>query len=52
MPVATILLLKLVSPTYVNTLFDDPLGRNLLGVAVVSQILGYLIMQKIVKVEV
>jgi tight adherence protein B len=52
MPIATIILLKLVSPSYVNNLFDDPIGRNLLGAAVVSQILGYLVMQKIIKVKV
>jgi len=52
MPIATLVLLKVASPSYVNSLFDDPIGRNLLGLAVVSQILGYLVMQKIIRVKV
>ena len=52
LPLATLLLLKLVSPSYINNLTDDPIGRNLLGVGVVSQILGYIVMQKMIKVEV
>jgi tight adherence protein B len=52
LPIATLLLLKLGSPEYIANLTGDPLGRNLLGFAVVSQILGYLVMQKMIKVEV
>lgn len=52
MPVAMLLMLKVVSPSYLNTLLDDPLGRNLLGLAAISQILGYIVMQKMIKVDV
>lgn len=52
LPVATLLLLKLLSPAYIDNLTGDPLGRNLLGLGVVSQIVGYLVMQKMIKVEV
>ena len=52
MPIATLLMLKLVSPVYLDPLVNDPLGRNLLGLAAVSQILGYIVMQKMIRVEV
>lgn len=52
MPIATLLVLELVSPSYIGALTGNPTGRNLLGLAVVSQILGYLVMQQMIKVEV
>ena len=52
LPIATLIMLKMISPTYLEGLTNDPLGRNLLAAAVVSQTLGYLCMQKIAKVEV
>jgi tight adherence protein B len=52
LPIATLLILKVTSPAYVNGLLDDPLGRNLLGLAVLSQMIGYYVMQRIIKVEV
>jgi Flp pilus assembly protein TadB len=35
-----------------KSLTEDPLGRDLLAGAVVSQIMGYLVMQKIIRIEV
>jgi tight adherence protein B len=52
LPIATIVMLKMISPAYLEGLTNDPVGRNLLAAAVVSQTLGYLCMQKIAKVEV
>jgi len=52
MPVVTFGLLKLSSPSYIGNLTSDPLGRNLLGLAVVFQIVGYLVMQRMINVEV
>jgi tight adherence protein B len=52
LPVATVVMLKMISPAYLEGLTNDPLGRNLLAAAVVSQTLGYLCMQKIARVEV
>jgi tight adherence protein B len=52
LPVATIVMLKMISPAYLEGLTNDPVGRNLLAAAVVSQTLGYLCMQKIARVEV
>jgi tight adherence protein B len=52
LPIATMLILKLVSPVYMDNLTNNPLGRNLLGAAIVSQILGYLVMQRLIEIEV
>jgi tight adherence protein B len=52
MPLVTLIMLELVSPAYIDNLTDDPLGRNLLGAAIVLQILGYLVMQQMLKVEI
>ena len=52
LPVATLIMLKLLSPEYLENMTNDSLGRNLLAAAVVSQILGYLVMQQLIKIEV
>lgn len=52
LPIATMLMLKLLSPAYMDAMTEDPLGRNLLAAAVVSQLLGHLVMQQIIKIEV
>jgi tight adherence protein B len=52
LPIVVIVLLKMISPKYLETLTGDPRGRMLLGAAVLSQILGYLTMKKIVNIEV
>ncbi len=40
-----------VSPKHMQTLFNDPLGREMLVVAVVLQLVGMLIIRKIVNIE-
>ncbi len=52
MPAAILLVLELVSPAYIGNLTNEPIGRNLLGCGIVSQILGYLVMQQMIKVEI
>ena len=52
LPIAVVVMLKMISPSYLENLTNDPVGRNLLAAAVVSQTLGYLCMQKIARVEV
>jgi len=52
LPIVVIALLKIISPKYLEALTADPRGRMLLGAAVLSQILGYLTMKKIVNIEV
>ncbi len=52
MPVAFVLLMLAISFDYMSTLFTDPLGRFLLIVAVVLDILGILAIKRIVSVEI
>jgi tight adherence protein B len=52
LPIAMMLVLEVVNPTYLSVLFTDPLGPTLLGVAAGLQILGSIIIWKIVHIEV
>jgi tight adherence protein B len=52
LPPTFLVLTRAVNPEYVHVLFSDPLGRTLLGVGAFLQILGSLIIWKIVNIEV
>lgn len=52
LPIVTLVLLRTVSPDYLSSLTDDQLGRTLLGAAAASQVVGYLVMKKIINFEV
>ncbi len=52
LPIATLLVLEAASPAYLGNLTNNPIGRNLLGLGIVLQIFGYLIMQQMIKVEI
>lgn len=52
LPVVTGLLIFIVNPEYMGRLFEPGLVRILPAVAVVLQVVGYLIMQRIVDIEV
>ncbi len=52
LPVGVAAFLFLMNPEYMLTLFRHPLGLMLLGAAVVLQIIGILIIRKIVNIEV
>ena len=51
-PVATAVLMFYTNPEYVKFFFTDDVGQIMLGSAVALQLIGYGIMQKIVKIEV
>ncbi|MDP8989479.1 MAG: type II secretion system F family protein [Acidobacteriota bacterium] len=51
-PVAVAVLMFYTNPEYVKFFFTDDVGQIMLGSAVVLQLIGYGIMQKIVKIEV
>jgi tight adherence protein B len=51
-PVAVAVLMFYTNPDYVKFFFTDDVGQMMLGGAVVLQLIGYGIMQKIVKIEV
>jgi tight adherence protein B len=49
MPPLIALTLYAVSPGYISRLFTDPLGHKMLAAAVVLQVMGYLVISRIVK---
>ncbi|MBN2415496.1 type II secretion system F family protein [bacterium] len=51
LPVIFVVIVSLLNPGYLKPLFTDPLGNMLLGMAVVSQITGFIWIQKIIKIR-
>jgi tight adherence protein B len=51
LPFAFVLIISGINPDYLTPLFHDPLGHNLIVIAVILQITGYLIINKIVKIK-
>jgi len=41
-----------MNPDYVMMLFNDPLGKQMLAVAIVLQVVGALVIRKIVNIKV
>ncbi len=52
LPVVMIIVLELLNPKYIGILFSDPAGPMILGVATVMQIIGSLLLWKIVHIQV
>jgi tight adherence protein B len=52
LPVGIFITMLAVNPNYVDLLFSDPIGCRLLQVSVGLQILGALVIQKIVKIDI
>jgi tight adherence protein B len=52
LPIAMLLIMRILNPTYVRVLFEDPLGPKLLAGAAALQAVGSLILWKIVHIEV
>jgi tight adherence protein B len=52
LPFVLFLAVQHLNPTYVNVLFTDPMGQKMLFVAVVMQVLGALVIRKIVNIKV
>jgi tight adherence protein B len=51
-PMGVAVLMFFTNPDYVKFFFTDDVGQIMMGVALALQVTGYLIMQKIVKIEV
>jgi tight adherence protein B len=51
LPPSLAMIFMLVSPKHMQTLFTDPLGQNLMIIAVVLQLIGTVIIRKIVNIE-
>ncbi len=52
LPPVLALVLKEINPEYMRPLFDDPWGPWILGAAALMQLIGGLILWKIVSIEV
>jgi tight adherence protein B len=52
LPIVMIFALSFVAPGYLPTMVKDPDGRYMIAAAVIFQILGYIIMRKIVNIKV
>ncbi len=51
-PIGLLIIFYAISPDFTGLLFKDPLGRLMLMGAFVSEVIGYLIIQRIVNIEV
>lgn len=51
-PIACGLLFEVVSPGYINPLFTTFMGKIMLGIGVVMEVIGIMIIQRILKIEV
>lgn len=51
-PIAVAVLMFFTNPDYVNFFFQDEIGNMMLGGAVALQLIGYVVMKKIVNIEV
>lgn len=52
LPVVLAIFMYFRNPTYLMTLFQDPLGQKMIAVAVISQLVGALVIKKIVDIRV
>jgi len=51
LPFVIFFVISAINPTYLQTLYDDPSGRYILGAGIAMQVIGWLIIRRIVKVE-
>jgi tight adherence protein B len=52
LPLVMLVVMRILNPSYVAVLFTDPVGPKLLGAAALMQVLGALVIWKIVHIEV
>lgn len=51
-PIGLFIIFNIISPEFTSLLYTDPLGRLMLMGAVVSEVIGFAIIQKIVNIEI
>ena len=51
MPLVILVALLIISPDYLNMFFETPLGWGLLAYAVVSEIIGFILIKKVTHIE-
>jgi tight adherence protein B len=52
MPIAIAGAIFMLNPTYISTLFSDPLGLMMFGIATVMMMIGIIALAKIVQVKI
>lgn len=52
LPIILFTILYMINPQYMSILFTDPIGKILIGVAVSMQLIGFLWIRKIIKIEI
>ena len=52
LPAATCILMIMAAPTYLQSMLDDPDGKKLIAGSIVGQIVGQLLIRKIIKIKV
>ena len=52
MPVGVGALFMVVSPDYIMVLFTEPIGKVMLGIALVMEVIGIMIIRRILDIEV
>ena len=52
LPIAVFSMLYMINPVYMSILFTDPIGKILVIAAISMQLLGYLWIRKIIKIEI
>jgi tight adherence protein B len=52
LPVAMLVLLEMINPKYLQILFNDPVGPTVLGIAAGMQVIGSVLLWRIVQIEV
>jgi tight adherence protein B len=52
LPIGMLVLMRAMNPGYVKVLFEDPLGLKMLAGAGILQVIGSLLLWKIVQIEV
>jgi tight adherence protein B len=52
LPIVLFSILYMVNPAYMSILFTDPIGKILIGVALSMQLVGFLWIKKIIKIEI
>lgn len=51
-PIGLGIIFSIISPAFISLLFTDPLGRMMLGGAIVMEVIGFFVISRIVNIEV
>src|SRR5579871_2315949 len=52
LPIVTVMILSLIAPGYLPAMAKDPDGKHLIIASIIGQVIGYMIMRKIINIKV